>query len=375
MNTHNVDEKRGRRQMLLIYVAIGIIAAVITGWFVYQNRMEYWETQARSAFRVALGKELQKRNEVDVYFSSSGNIRLPDDSIDIKKEPIKVEMESEYGKKDFFVPYEKYFHNVEQSSNLRGMHSYILHMFPLQADSLNRIWYRLLEEMNYSGKTVVRISVADWDERETYTFSDDSLYMLKPDSLMSCYLGYGCEIGVTGYLYYSWLNIFTAKDKILLCALVLCCFLLFFLQEYIAKVYRRFFVKEVTVEKTVPIFVEKEIPMIAVDRSEAHVYRLEDDLFFDADSGVLYRVDNRVKLTATLARLLQAFLDAEDYRLSVNGIMELLWPDGSVTPGNVHTVITRLRKALSEVSDWGIENKKFCYQLKSPISLKKSLNE
>ena len=60
MNTHNVDEKRGRRQMLLIYVAIGIIAAVITGWFVYQNRMEYWETQARSAFRVALGKELQK---------------------------------------------------------------------------------------------------------------------------------------------------------------------------------------------------------------------------------------------------------------------------------------------------------------------------
>lgn len=34
-----------------------------------------------------------------------------------------------------------------------------------------------------------------------------------------------------------------------------------------------------TVEKTVPIFVEKEIPMIAVDRSEAHVYRLEDDLF------------------------------------------------------------------------------------------------
>ena len=116
MNTHNVDEKRGRRQMLLIYVAIGIIAAVITGWFVYQNRMEYWETQARSAFRVALGKELQKRNEVDVYFSSSGNIRLPDDSIDIKKEPIKVEMESEYGKKDFFVPYEKYFHNVDTPS-------------------------------------------------------------------------------------------------------------------------------------------------------------------------------------------------------------------------------------------------------------------
>lgn len=84
-------------------------------------------------------------------------------------------------------------------------------------------------------ETVVRISVADWDERETYTFSDDSLYMLKPDSLMSCYLGYRCEIGVTGYLYYSWLNIFTAKDKILLCALVLCCFLLFFCKNTLLK--------------------------------------------------------------------------------------------------------------------------------------------
>ena len=45
-----MDEKRERRQMLLIYVAIGVIVAVITGWFLYQNRMEFWETQARSAF-------------------------------------------------------------------------------------------------------------------------------------------------------------------------------------------------------------------------------------------------------------------------------------------------------------------------------------
>lgn len=52
-----------------------------------------------------------------------------------------------------------------------------------------------------------------------------------------------------------------------------------FLQEYIVKIYCRFFVKEVTVETPVPIFVEKEIPMIVVDRSEALVYRLEDDLF------------------------------------------------------------------------------------------------
>ena len=113
--------------MLLIYVAIGVIVAVITGWFLYQNRMEFWETQARSAFRMALGEELQKRNEVDVYFSSSGNIRLPDNSIDIKKEPIKVRIESEYGVKDFFIPYEKHSHNIERSSDMRASYSYVLY--------------------------------------------------------------------------------------------------------------------------------------------------------------------------------------------------------------------------------------------------------
>ena len=45
----------------------------------------------------------------------------------------------------------------------------------------------------------------------------------------------------------------------------------FFCKNTLLKSIAVFFVKEVTVEKTVPIFVEKEIPMIAVDRSEAHV--------------------------------------------------------------------------------------------------------
>ena len=48
--------------MLLTCVAIGVVAAIITGWFLYQYRMEFWKTQERSTFRAALGEELQKRN-------------------------------------------------------------------------------------------------------------------------------------------------------------------------------------------------------------------------------------------------------------------------------------------------------------------------
>lgn len=81
---------------------------------------------------------------------------------------------------------------------------------------------------------------------------------------------------------------------------------------------------------------------------------------------MLRRADACVKLTSLLAKLLQGFLKAENYRLSVNEIMELLWPDGTGTLDRVHTTIRRLRQNLSEISDWQIENGNYGYQLKSP---------
>lgn len=85
--------------MLLTCVAIGIIAAIITGWFLYQNRMEFWKTQARSTFRVALGEELQKRNmEIPFYVEENIDLSIMDAN-DRKKELIKVSMISKYGEK------------------------------------------------------------------------------------------------------------------------------------------------------------------------------------------------------------------------------------------------------------------------------------
>lgn len=358
-----MDKKKEDLKLLLVYAVIGIIAAGTTGWFLYQNRMRFWKEQACSAFRVALMEELQKRKEIDVYFFLDGDISLPVDSIDSKMEPVIVPMESKYGKKDFVIPYEKHIHNIERSSYLRTLHSYLLDISPLNADSLNMIWRNLLSEMGFYGETIVRIAVADWWERETCTYSNDSLLVAKSDSLTSKYLGYRCEIGTTGYMCYFWWTTLTIKDKILLCALVLCCCLLFFIQEYIVKAYRYCFVREVTV------VVEKEIPVVIVERNQAHIYQLEDDLRFDTGSGMLIRTDVCVKLTPLPAKLLQGFLEAENRRLSVNEIMELLWSGNAVDSARVYTIIKRLRKELAKISDWEITNENGSYQLKNPHSI------
>lgn len=342
-------------------MVIGIIAACITGYFLYENKKEYWEVQARDTFYEALTEEMQKRNGMETYFSTSGNVRLPVTDInDRHKEPIIVSMETEYGKKDFVIPYEKHIHNVVQSSDQRALYTYVLYKDSLRADSVNMIWNDLLEKVKFPGKTIVRVSVTDWWEHETNAYSNDLSYLSKSDSLVSCYLGYRCEVGVTGFTYSPWWKVLTLKDKILLGALVVACLLLFLVQEFIIRIYHRLFIKE--------------IPVIAMDKSQSHIYQLEDDCFFDADSMNLKNSAVNVKLTPLPATLLQGFLDAQDNKLSINEIMMLLWPDGTGTSERVHTTIKRLRKYLSEI-DWIVENSNSAYQLKNRHFIEEKLEK
>lgn len=360
--------------MLLIYVAIGIIAAAVTGWFLYRNRVEYWKSQACSTFRVALWEELQKRNkEVPYYLQGSIDLSAMDAN-DRKKEPKTVSLLGKYGEKEFTIPYEKHIHNIEHLSDRRVIRSIVLERHPLIADSLDLVWKEQLRRIEYPGKTVVRVSVSDWWEHEACSYSGDSLYLSKSDSLATYYLGYRCEVGVTGYLYVPWRLIFSWKDMLLSGALIVGCILLSFVQECVSRIYRRFFVKEipVVVEKEVPVVIEKEIPVIAGHESQPHIYRLEDGLRFDADLKMLKKGDVCVKLAPLPSKLLQGFLDAKDFKLSNDEILNLLWPDGSGTSGKLHTNIRRLRGYLSQVSNHAIENGTFSYQLKKPHFIEES---
>lgn len=373
--------KKKNWKLLLIYAAIGIAVAGITGWFLYQENIKTLRVQARDTLGKALSEELQKWNGIYVYYMLSGKFQLPNDSIDIKKDPIKIPIASEFGKKDFLVPYEKHHYNIEQSSDKRGMHLYLLKVSPLNADSLGMIWKSRLDSIAFPGTTAIRISVSDWWEHESYTYSPDSLYVSQSDSLFSYYLGYRCEVGVTGYLHTSWWMLFTWEDMVLLVVLIVGCMLLSFIQEYVVKILRRLFVKEkvvveektVVIEKEVHVIIEKEVPVIVGHDHHSHIYQLEEGTYFDTDSRMLKKGDELVKLMPQLAKLLQGFLDVEDYRLSNDEIIRLLWPKDDGTSDKLHQNIKRLRGCLSQISSTTIESENSTYRLKIPISSGKSL--
>lgn len=154
--------KKSNRILLWAYVAICIITTGTTGRLLFQDRQKFWHRQARETFSVALTEELQKWKAFDVYVNSSGNWKLQDNSINLKQEPIKISLRNEWGAKDFWIPYEKYTHNIEPSDDIKGMHTYLLHVSPLKADSLNLFWKNRLNKAGFTGTTTVRISVTDW---------------------------------------------------------------------------------------------------------------------------------------------------------------------------------------------------------------------
>lgn len=340
---------------LLIYVAIGVWAAGVTGRFLYQSRREFRQAQAGSAFGMALQEELQKWKDIDVYIKLSGNYSLPDDSIEQEKALVKVSVESDCDKREYLIPYVKHNRNVERTFKARAIHSYLSQIYPLNADSLNLFWKHRLAVMELPGTTIVRISVTDWEGHESCTYSADSLYLSKADSLSTCYIGCRCEVGVTGYLYYPWWMTLSWKDWAVLAVVIAVCLSLFGGR----KVYRCFLVKEkhIVVERC---------------KNQPHIYQLEENVYFDADSRSLKRGDDVMKLSPLVAKLLQGFLEAEDYRMSNDEILNLLWPDGSGTSDRLHQTMKRLRLCLSRISVCTIENENFAYRLKIPHSIEKN---
>lgn len=346
------------KKYLRVIIALLCVAAVcLVGHYLYRQRVAQYDVCAREAFTKALEGELQKR-DMKIYIS--GNY-----SKSLVKCPKEVTVTSaKYGKREYQMSPYKHEHNIEPSSSARFFHSMILDKHPLCADTLHCVWDSLLHEKQVMAKTLVRVGVTDLSEKESKTYSGNTAQFAPSDSLISYYIGYRCEVEATGFVSYTLLYIYTCYDWLILLAIVLGSILLFLLIRYRS----RFLVKKhsALVEEGSSAGLENPVPVITVLKEKAHIYQLESELLFDADSGCLKRGTSQEWLTPQTTILLQAFLEAPDYKLSTQEIQLLLWPDGSGTNDRMYTAIKRLRSSLSKFSQWSVDSGNYAYWLKKP---------
>ena len=334
-------------------------AVCLVGHYLYRQRVAQYDVCAREAFTKALEGELQKR-DMKIYSVYTGFKHT-----DKVKCPEKVSVTSaQYGKRYYLMSPYKHEHNIETNPRVRSTHSTILEKHPFCADTLHCVWDSLLHEKQVMAKTLVRVGVTDLLEKESNTYSGNTAQFAPSDSLISYYIGYRCEVEATGFVSYTLLYIYTCYDWLILLGIVLGSILLFLLIRYRS----RFLVKKhpALVEEGYFAGLESPVPVITVLKEKAHIYQLESELLFDADSGCLKRGTSQEWLTPQTTVLLQAFLETPDYKLSTQEIQLLLWPDGSGTNDRMYTAIKRLRSSLSKISQWSVDSGNYAYWLKKP---------
>lgn len=353
-----------------IIVVLLILAVVITVILVFvwrKNNVERWNEVACETFKEALNEDLKSRSDLKVECHGGRELMSV-----ATKNPKNVFVTSQYGRREYKIDSCKHVNNVTFDGKMRSVHSIVLEKYPLDSDTIEAIWKRCLSNQNIMASTGVRISVTDLDYHTTSEFSKTFGHKSLKDSLVSCYVGYRCEVEVTGFINYAWLSNMAFEDIFVFVVPLLIIVILYVIGFLFRDKIEKYFMKEVPVivQKEVPVIIEKEILVVTTEQNQFHIYRLPDGTLFNFDDSSLKNDGHREHLSNQNKTLLRAFVEAENNRLTFSEIMSLLWPKGNGTPDTVHQAVSRLRSILEKVSKMTLINEDCAYQLKSPISSK-----
>lgn len=325
-----------------------IIYLVVIGTVTFLAHQE-WNKKARVVFKEALLQELQKRDTVPIPHISDWKATSALEKVN----PGSVELILGFGRKRYVIPTYKYENSIAKERVQRALLTALLDDFPLDADSLHETWSKLLKESDIPLKTYTRISVLDFDEQASSTFSKNVQKFSRADSLLSYYMGFRCEVEATGYTYYYWWGLFGGWRLLVLGIACGGVELLFFIVERIYR-WRKLRQKEKVEEDTRPV--------VVVATEQPHLYQLEQNTFFDAERMELKKKKKITKFTPQTAVLLELFLLAENHKLSAEEISKELWPDGSGNQVRIYKLLHRLRQLLEELTTIQIECKRgTCY--------------
>ena len=357
---------------------LAILCLLGTGYYAWtlydahRKQVAEWNEGAKAAFEEALWLEVNKRAEVPLNYSSSGehgkrtlNERIPD----------SVYVTSDFGRRGYRIERTQYENSLIKETIKRGHVGILLEKYPLSIDALFVRWDSILLEKQISVNNQLRYIYTDLELRNDTMFSLSEKQSPRLDSLIVKYLGFRCEHEVTAYVCYPhWLLDLSEGNYYILMSPWILLVLLFVFYPKLEVLVKRKFTHEKVIEKTIEIekesIVEKEIHVVDVQMNKVGIFNLPDGTIFDSVVGTLTKEGAQQRLQPQSVSLLKLFLDKENRQLTSDDICMKLWGDTSFSY-RLHSAISRLRNDLKAIkSELFVSCSYGVYELKFPISSK-----
>lgn len=315
------------KKLLIVLMGVSLICF---GLIRYENGVDEFSQRAIDAFYKALEIELANKNIEKGALMVQSRI----DISKIGQTPQIVGITRATGREEYKVSVEQHQKNVAKDTDTRMLHSFVLERNPIVVDSLNAIWQQILKDSYLIGKTALRMSITNGCGHTITFMTTDSNSFDSAIPLFNCYLGYGCEIELVGFFNYScWFILGRYVIMYALLILVICIIVYFF----VSYMFKRFYQKVIVTQLV------RDMP-----KGTIRIYQLKENVIFDAEKRLLI-IDGQVKVELPLQRcaLLEMLLNAEEYKLSDEVLMEQLWPDHSGTAVRLQQAVKRLRHDLA----------------------------
>ena len=360
------------------YYILGLLAVLCllgTGYYAwtlydaYRKQVAEWNESAKAVFEEALWMEVNKRAEVPIFSSSSGEHGMTT----LKERiPDSVSVMTLEGFRKYKIDRDKYENSLVKETRNRAGLSTLFSLYPLSVDTLTMCWNRLLSVKKILVNSKIRYIHTDLELRNDTICSKVDGH-LRFDSLTVSYLGFRCEHEVVAFVSYPcWLFALSCGNFCMLLFPWILLVLLFVCYPQLEEWVMQKLTCEKVIEKTVEV--EKEIHVVDIQINQVGIFNLPDGTIFDSFAGTLTRDGVRQRLQPQSVSLLKLFLSKEDCQFTSDEICMKLWGDTSLSY-RLHSAISRLRNDLKAVKSKLIVTCSYgCYELKSPISSKSSEN-
>ena len=348
-------------------------------WTLYDahcKQVAEWNEGAKAAFEEALWVEVNKRAEIPMYYSSSGeygmtalNERVPD----------SVSVMTMEGFRKYKIDRDKYENSLIKETMRRSYLSSLLEEYPLSIDTLFVRFDSVLSKKQISVSCRIRYVYTDLNLNNDTVFSVVDKQFSGLDSLTVKYLGFRCEHELAAFVSYSyWTDSLIPTDWCILLSPWILLILLIFYYPQLETLAKRKLTHEKVIEKTIEIekeiVVEKEIHVTDVQMDTVGFFKFPDGTIFDSFTSSLSKDGVQRRLQPQSVSLLKLFLSKKDHQFTSDEICMKLWGDTRFSY-RLHSAITRFRSDLNAVkSELLVTCSYGVYELKLPISSENSEN-